>query len=176
MRDLQGNFIPKYEVSTVTISDQLSPFIGLSATFVNNLTSSISTSRTRTIALSLSNNQITENYSKEWTLSLGYRFDNVPLIFGKEKDAKQFNNDLNLTFALSQRDNFTILRRIEENDNELASGTKTTSIKFSADYAFTQRFNMQLYYDQNLGKPYISSSYPTNNINVGVSFILSLTE
>ena len=176
LRDLQGNFIPKYEVSTVTISDQLSPFIGLSATFVNNLTSSISTSRTRTIALSLSNNQITENYSKEWTLSLGYRFDNVPLIFGKEKDAKQFNNDLNLTFALSQRDNFTILRRIEENDNELASGTKTTSIKFSADYAFTQRFNMQLYYDQNLGKPYISSSYPTNNINVGVSFILSLTE
>ena len=176
VRDMQGNFIPQYEVTTITISDQLSPFIGLSATFVNNLTSSISTSRTRTISLSLSNNQITENLSKEWSLSLGYRFDDLPLIFGKDKGAKQFSNDLNLTFALSQRDNYTILRRIEEEDNELASGTKTTTVKFSADYAFTKRFNMQLYYDQSIGKPYISSSYPTNNINVGVSFILSLTE
>jgi len=128
------------------------------------------------MVLSLSNNQITETYGKEWSLSLGYRFDDLPIVFGKDKGAKQFSNDLNLTFALSQRDNYTILRRIEEADNELASGTKTTAIKFSADYAFTKRFNMQFYYDQSIGKPYISSSYPTNNINVGVSFILSLTE
>ena len=176
IRDLSNNFIPQYEVATVTLTDQLSPFISLSATFVNNLTSSISTSRTRTMVLSLSNNQITETYGKEWSLSLGYRFDDLPIVFGKDKGAKQFSNDLNLTFALSQRDNYTILRRIEEADNELASGTKTTAIKFSADYAFTKRFNMQFYYDQSIGKPYISSSYPTNNINVGVSFILSLTE
>lgn len=178
IRDLQNNFVPQYEVTSVTLSDQLSPFIGISATFVNNLTANFSTSRTRNIVLSLANNQITETYGREWSLNLGYRFDKLPLIFGKEKDgdAKQFNNDLNLTLGLSQRDNYTILRRIEEQDNELASGTKTTGIKFSADYAFSQRFSMQFYYDQNIGKPYVSSSYPTNNVNVGFSFILSLTE
>ncbi|MCQ2228209.1 MAG: cell surface protein SprA [Bacteroidales bacterium] len=176
IRDLQNNFIPEYEAATVSISDQLNPFIGISATFVNNLTSSITTSRTRNLVLSLSNNQITETYGKEWSLNLGYRFDNVPLFIGKKGEEKQFNNDLNLTLGLSQRDNYTILRRIEEKDNELASGTKTTSVKFSADYAFTQKFSMQFYYDQSIGKPYISSSYPTNNVNVGISFILSLTE
>lgn len=176
IRDLQNNFVPQYEAATVSISDQLNPFLGISATFVNNLTTSLTTSRTRNLVLSLSNNQITETYGKEWSLNLGYRFDNVPLFIGKKGEESQFNNDLNLTFGLSQRDNYTILRRIEEEHNELASGTKTTAVKFSADYAFTQKFSMQFYYDQSIGKPYISSSYPTNNVNVGVSFILSLTE
>lgn len=176
IRDLQNNFIPQYEITTVTLSDQLSPFLQISATFVNNMTASVNTSRTRTIALSLSNNQITETYGREWAVNIGYRFDNLPVIFGKKDNEKQFNNDLNLTLGISQRDNFTILRRIEEQNNELASGMKTTSIKFSADYAFSQKFSMQFYYDQSVGKPYISSSYPTNNVNVGVSFILSMTE
>jgi cell surface protein SprA len=160
----------------VTLAEQFSPLFSVSATLINNITASIANNRTRQIALSLANNQITETYSKEWTLSVGYRFDKLNLIFGKGENQKSVNNDINMTFAVSQRDNFTILRRIEEGTNELASGTKTTSIKFSADYAFTQRFSMEFYYDQSIAKPYVSSSYPTNNINVGVSFQLSLTQ
>ncbi len=176
IRDLQDNFVPEFEASTVTISEQFNPLFSISATFVNNMTTSFATNRSRTVALSLSNNQVSETYNREWTLSLGYRFDKLNLIFGKGKNAKQTNNDLNLTFGLSRRDNFTIVRRIEELSNELASGTKTTTIKFSADYAFSQKFSMQFYYDQTLSNPYVSSSYPTNNVNVGVSFQLSLSE
>ncbi len=176
IRDLSNNFLPQYTVSTVTLAEQFSPLFSVSATLINNITASIANNRTRQIALSLANNQITETYSKEWTLSVGYRFDKLNLIFGKGENQKSVNNDINMTFAVSQRDNFTILRRIEEGTNELASGTKTTSIKFSADYAFTQRFSMEFYYDQSIAKPYVSSSYPTNNINVGVSFQLSLTQ
>lgn len=176
IRDAQNNFIPQYQVNTVTLSDQLNPLFQLSATLLNNMTASVSNNRTRNISLNLANNQITETYSREWTLSLGYRFDKLNLIFGKEENSKSFNNDLNLTFSISQRDNFTILRQIEEQNNELASGTKTTSLKFSADYALSQKFSMQFYYDQTIAKPYISTSYPTNNINVGISFQLSLSE
>ncbi|MCQ2237300.1 MAG: hypothetical protein MJZ18_09945, partial [Bacteroidales bacterium] len=91
-------------------------------------------------------------------------------------DGTSRNNSLNLTFTLSQRDSYTILRRIEEMSSELASGTRSTNIKFSADYAFTRRFNMEFYYDQAIAKPYVSTSYPTSNTNVGVSFQLSLSE
>ncbi len=176
IRDLQDNFVPELEASTVTLSEQFNPLFQLSATFVNNLTASFSNSRSRTIALSLSNNQITETYSREWSLSLGYRFDNLNFVLGNGSKAKQVNNDLNVSLALSRRDNFTILRRIEELTNELTAGTRTTAIKFSADYAFSQKFSMEFYYDQTLTNPYISSSYPTNNINVGVSFQLSLSQ
>lgn len=176
VRDLQGNYVPKYAVTTVTIAEQLNPLFQLSATFVNNMTTSFGINKQRTLALSLANNQITETYSKDWNLSLGYRFDNVPLFIGKDEDSKKFNNSLNLTFTLSQRDSYTILRRIEEMSSELASGTRSTNIKFSADYAFTRRFNMEFYYDQAIAKPYVSTSYPTSNTNVGVSFQLSLSE
>lgn len=176
VRDMQNNFIPQFEAATVTLSEQFNPFLSISATMLNNITASISNSRSRSVSLSLANNQITETYNREWSLSVGYRFDKLGLIFGKGEDAKQFNNDLNVSLGLSQRDNFTILRRIEELDNELASGSKNFSMKFSADYAFSQKFSMQFYYDQTIAKPYISSSYPTNNVNVGVSFQLTLSE
>lgn len=175
VRDIDDNYVPQYDATSVSIAEQFSPFIGISATFVNNLTANVAINKGRTLTLSVTNNQITENYSNEWTVNLGYRFDNVKFLAGKRKDSG-FNNTLNLTFGLSQRDSYTILRRIEEATNELASGTRTTGIKLSADYAMTQRFNVQFYYDQNLTTPYISSSYPTNNINVGFSFQLQLTE
>lgn len=176
IRDMQNNFIPQFEAASVTLSEQFNPFLSISATMLNNMTASITNNRSRNVVLSLANNQITETYNREWTISVGYRFDKLGLIFGKGEDAKEFNNDLNVTFSLSHRDNFTILRRIEELDNELASGNKNIGVKFSADYAFSQKFSMQFYYDQTLAKPYISSSYPTNNVNVGVSFQLSLSE
>lgn len=175
IRDLNDNYVPQYDATQVSIAEQFSPFIGISATFVNNLTSSVAINKGRTLTLSVTNNQITENYNNEWTVNVGYRFDNVKFLAGKHSEGG-FNNTLNLTLGLSQRDSYTILRRIEEATNELASGTRSTGIKFSADYAMTQRFNVQFYYDQTLTNPYISSAYPTNNINVGFSFQLQLTE
>lgn len=175
IRDLNDNYVPEFDATTVSIAEQFSPFIGISATFVNNLTSSVMINKGRTLSLSVTNNQITENYSNEWTVNVGYRFDNVKFFAGKHSDGG-FNNTLNLTMGLSQRDSYTILRRIEEETNELASGTRSTGIKFSADYAMTQKFNIQFYYDQTLTNPYISSSYPTNTINVGFSLQLQLTE
>lgn len=175
IRDIDDNYVPEYDASTVSIAEQFSPFIGISATFVNNMTANVSINKGRTLTLNVSNNQITENYSNEWTINLGYRFDNVKIFVGKKPNGG-FNNTLNLTLGLSQRDSYTILRRIEEATNELASGNRSTGIKFAADYAMTQRFNIQFYYDQSLTNPYVSSSYPTNNINVGLSFQLQLTE
>lgn len=175
IRDLDDNFVPAFDATTVSLAEQFSPFLGLSATFVNNMTASFALNKNRTLSMNVTNNQITETYGNEWNLNLGYRFDNFKLFVGKKSDGG-FNNTLNLTFGLSQNDNFTILRRIEEGTSELANGTRSTSIKFSADYAMTSKFNIEFYYDQNMTRPYISSSYPNTNINVGFSFQLQLTE
>lgn len=175
VRDIDGNYVPRFDITSVSIAEQFSPFLSVSATLVNNMTASFARNMSRTLTLSIANNQITETYSNDWSLNVGYRFDNLKLFVGKR--AKEgFNNTLNLNFGLSRRDTYTILRRIEEQTSELASGTLGTQVKFSADYAMTSRFNVQFYYDQSLARPYISSSYPTNNISVGFSFTLQLTE
>lgn len=176
IRDLHNNFVPQYDVTTVTLADQFNPLVQVSAVWLSNLTTSVDVRRTRSISLSLANNQVTETYNRQYGFEIGYRFDKLNLIFGHGKDAKQFNNDLNLKFGMTFRDNFTILRKIEELSNELTSGAHVTTVKFSTDYAFSNKFSMQFYYDQNINKPYISSTYPTNNVNVGISFRLSLSQ
>lgn len=175
-RDIDDNFVPRYDVGTVTLSEQFNPFLGLSATFVNNLTTSIAINKTRNLALNVANKQITETYGRDWSLNVGYRFDNVKLFVKKSKRGETSGSNLNLTFGLAIRDSYSLLRRIEERKSELAQGSKTTQIKVSADYAVNSLVNVQFYYDQSLAKPYISSSYPTNNINVGFSLQVRLTD
>lgn len=176
IRDIQNNFVPELQISTVSITEQFSPLLQFNITWINNLTTRAEVKTGRTLSLSLTGNQVIENYSKEYVMGLGYRFDKLGMILGKGSDAKSVTSDLNLRVDFSIRDNFAIIRKVQEQVNQLTSGMKIIALKFTADYAFTQRFNMQVFYDQSINKPYISSSYPINNANYGVSFRFSLTQ
>ena len=176
IRDIQGNFIPQLQISAVSINEQFSPLFQFNITWVNSLTTRGEVKTGRTLSLNLTGNQVIESYSKEYVIGLGYRFDKLNMILGKGSDAKNVTSDLNLRMDFSIRDNFAIIRKVQEEVNQLTSGMKIIAFKFTADYAFTQRFNMQLFYDRNVNKPYISSSYPITNDNYGVSFRFSLTQ
>ncbi len=176
IRDLQDNFIPELQISTVSLTEQFSPLIQFNITWINNLTTRAEIKNGRTLSLSLTGNQVIENYTKEYVIGLGYRFDKLAMILGKGSDAKSITSDLNLRADLSIRDNFSIIRKVQEQVNQLTSGMKIITLKFTADYAFTQRFNMQVFYDKSINKPYISSSYPIKTTNYGVSFRFALTQ
>ncbi|TLX75377.1 cell surface protein SprA [Labilibacter sediminis] len=176
MRDLQDNFWPQYQVNSVTLNETYSPLIAFNITWKNNLTTRIETKKTRTLNLSMSNNQLIENYNDEFIVGLGYRFDKMDMILGSKSGQKKMSSDLNLRADISIRDNIAIIRRIEEGVNQLTSGQKITTLKFTADYVLSDRFNMQLFYDKAINTPYISLSYPTSNSNFGVSFRFSLTQ
>ncbi len=165
-----------YDINAVTISDQLSPLIGFNITWVNSLTTRMEVKKSRNISLSMGNNQLIENYNDELVIGLGYRFDKLPLILGRGGKQKSVNNDLNLRADFSLRDNVSIIRKIQEGYSDLTSGQKIWTVKFTADYALSNRFNMQLYYDTNMNTPYISTSYPITNSNYGVSFRFSLAQ
>ena len=81
-----------------------------------------------------------------------------------------------LRFDFSWRDDISIIRKIQEGYNQLTSGRNVITWKFTADYALSDRFNMQLFYDTNINTPYISLAYPVTTSNVGVSFRFSLAQ
>jgi len=124
----------------------------------------------------LNNNQLIENYNNEWIIGLGYRFDKMDMILGKSNNQKRISSDLNLRADISLRENFSIIRKIQEQSNQMTAGQKITTLKITADYVLSDRFNVQLFYDRQVNNPYISSSYPTYNTNVGVSFRFSLAQ
>jgi cell surface protein SprA len=172
VRNAQGDFVPIYDVNIVTVTEQFSPLIAFNITWVNSLSTKLEIKKSRALSLSLTNNQLIENYNDEYVIGMGYRFDKMNLFLSNKKTT----SDLNLRVDFSIRDNISIIRRIQEQVNQLTAGMRITSVKVMADYALSSRFNMQLFYDTNIAKPYISTTFPITNSNYGISFRFTLTQ
>jgi cell surface protein SprA len=165
-------------MDVISVTEQFGPLIGFDVTMKNSMLARLEYKKTRNIALSFVNNQLTEMRSNEFVIGTGYRFKSVPfkvrsLATGKTVKLK---SDLNVKLDFSIRDNKTVLRRIEVNDNQISTGTRQISINASADYMVSQKLNVRLFYDQTISKPFVSSQIPTSNINAGLSLRFTLTQ
>ena len=128
--------------------------------------------KSRHLALSFANNQLTEVVSSEITLGLGYLFKDVEINLAN----KDFKSDLNLKFDFSIRNNKTILRKIVEDVNQISAGQKVISINTSAEYQLSQKFTIRAFFDKVINNPYISSQFLTSNTNAGISMRFSLAQ
>ncbi|MDE5419360.1 cell surface protein SprA [Labilibaculum sp. DW002] len=174
IQDMSNNFLPMYEANSISINEQFNPLINVDMMWKNNFTTTFEIKRTRNLILSLANTQLTEVASSEFIFGLGYRFDNLGLIIGQGSSQKKFNSSLNLRGDLSIRKNNTIIRKIVDEVDQLTSGQKVVTIKMSADYVLSSRFNLRLYYDRIVNEPYVSLSYPTTTTEFGVSVRFTL--
>jgi len=174
--DLVGDYLPLYEANSISINEQFNPLINVDMMWKNNFTTTFEMKRTRNLILSLANTQLTEVASSELIFGLGYRFDNLGLIIGAGSGQKKFNSNLNLRGDLSIRKNNTIIRKIVDEVDQLTSGQKVVTIKVSADYVLSSRFNLRLYYDRIVNEPYVSLSYPTTTTEFGVSVRFTLAQ
>lgn len=175
IRDMSNNFLPYYEANSVSINEQFNPLINVDMIWKNNFSTSFEIKRTRNLILGLSNTQLTEVASNEMIFGLGYRFDNFGMIIGSGSKQKKFKSDLNLRGDLSIRKNSTIIRKIVDEVDQLTSGQKVVTVKFSADYVLSNRFNLRLYYDRIVNTPFVSLSYPTTTTEFGASIRFTLS-
>lgn len=177
VRDMKNNFLPRHEINSVAINEQFNPLINFDVTWKNNLTSRFQISRSRRVALSFANNQVTETLSQQYSFSVGYRFEDFHLILDFGDREESLPNDLNVKGNVKIRNNLTILRKLDEEvDNMPTAGQRNVVIGFSADYALSNRFNVRLFFDRNVNEPKISRSYPTSNTNFGFSLRFTLAE
>ena len=174
IRDMSDNFLPLYEANSISINEQFNPLINVDMIWKNNFSTSFEIKRTRNLILSLTNTQLTEVASNEVIFGLGYRFDNFGMIIGSGSRQKKFKSDLNLRGDLSIRKNSTIIRKIVDEVDQLTSGQKVVTLKMSADYVLSNRFNLRLYYDRIVNTPYVSLSYPTTTTEFGASIRFTL--
>ena len=175
VRNTLGDFIGPNDINSVSISEQFSPLLGIDLTWINDFETRAEIKTSRNLALSFSNNQITEVLSKEMSFGVGYRFTRMDLIVKTKKSQKAYSNDLNVRADLSFRKNLTILRKIVENGEQLTAGQSNVTLKTTADYMLSDRFQLRLYFDKILNTPYIGS-YKTATTNFGVSFRFTLAQ
>ena len=174
IRDIQNNFLPAFEFNSVSINESFSPLINMDILWNNDLSTRSELKRSRSNALSLANNQITEVLSNEIIVGLGYRFTRMDLIIKTKNSQRAYSNDLTLRTDLSFRKNKTVLRRLAEETDQLTAGQNAVTIKTTADYMLSDRFQMRVYFDKVINEPFTSVSFPTSNTNIGVSFRFTL--
>ncbi|MBE9599628.1 cell surface protein SprA [Pedobacter sp. MC2016-24] len=172
-KDENSNFLPKYQYAQVTIAEQFAPLIGVDTRLKNNMTVNFEMGRTRLLGLSLANSQLAQMSENNMVFGLGYRTTKFRFPFGLLKGVKTDNNmDFKLDIAI--RDNKTVIYRADILDAEVSSGAKNITFRPSVDYILNQRFNVRLFYDSNITKPYTSQTFNTSFSNFGFSLRVTL--
>jgi len=179
VRDVQTDMpIPSspYDISNVSIVEQFSPLIGINMAMKNSMTGKLEYRKQRNLSLNLSSTQLVEAQSDEFVVGVGYLLKDFDVILKLKSDKQsKIKNDLKINADLSYKDIKTLLRKVEENITQASSGNKLFTLKVVADYVFSSKVNIQLFYDRQMSTPLISSSFPVSSTNFGVSFKFMLT-
>ncbi len=175
LRNENGDFLPEYQITSVTVSENFSPLIGVNMRMKNNTSFKAEIKKDRMMNLSIVNNQLSEIKGTELVVGAGYIIKDVKLKFirvGANKKPAQSNLELKVDFSL--RNNQTVIRRIYEGLTQVTAGQNVYSIKLSADYQINTRITARFYYDQIVSKFKTSNAFPTNNITSGFSIRFNL--
>ncbi len=176
LRDLQENFLQKYEINSVSISEQFSPLINIDMNWKNSLNSRFEWKKSRTVTLDLANNQVIDARVNELVFGAGYRFNNVTVILKTQKSQKSFKSDLNVRLDLSIRDNKTLTRTLVEDVNQPVSGVNVFTISATADYVLSDKFSLQVFADHTVNNPFVATTYPTSNTDIGFTLKFTLAK
>jgi len=175
---LSGNYIPIRDISQISIAEQFNPLINVDMTWNNSLLSNFEIKRSRDLALSFANDQLTEVSSSEYIIGLGYRIKNVVLNVkglngGKTKKLK---SDLNIKADISFKSNKTVLRQIVDDVNQISTGQRIISINTYADYLISKNFTIKIFFDKIITNPFVSSQFPNSTTNAGFSLKFTLSQ
>lgn len=165
------NYIGRYEIDQIVISEKFAPLAGLDLTLANDISVRLAYNKTRDLALSFVNNQLTEVLGQEFVIGAGYRIKNLSLSFlsasGRRSGRKPQSSDLNIKADVKIRDDRTTIRWIDQEVNQVTAGKKVVTINFSADYMISSKVNLTLYYDRMATNPFVTSQPYTAQTDLG---------
>ncbi|TWR30675.1 cell surface protein SprA [Mucilaginibacter pallidiroseus] len=173
-RDINNNFLPYYQFSQISVFEQFAPLFGLDMRFRNSMTANFEYRRTRGLSLSLLNSQLAQQNENIMVFGFGYRPKNFRMPFGLFATRGRQNNDVTFKLDVAVRDNKTLIYRADVEGAEISSGSKNITMRPSMDYMINQRFNLNLFYDSNITKPYTSQTFNTAFTQFGINLKLFL--
>ena len=166
--DANGNFYSNILVSNVNLVEQFSPLIKIDFETKSSFQFNAEMKKDRALSLSFDNNLLTEVKGFEYVLGMGYRIKDV-IFSSKLSDDPTgiIKSDIILKLNFSYRNNKTIIRYLDYDNNQLGGGQNIYSAKLTADYSFSKNLTAIFFYDHQFSKAVISTSFPLTNIRSG---------
>ncbi|MBF2709355.1 T9SS outer membrane translocon Sov/SprA [Flavobacterium soyangense] len=166
--DASGNFYNHTIMSNVNLVEQFNPLIRMDFELKNSLKILTEIKKDRALSMSFDNNLLTEVKGIEYVVGMGYRIKDV--IFSStlaDSPTGIIKSDILIKADFSYRNNQTIVRYLDYDNNQLAGGQNLWSLKLTADYSFSKNLTAIFYYDHAFSKAVISTSFPLTNIRSG---------
>ncbi len=164
-----GDYIAPVSMEGVLISEQFNPLIKLSVNMVNSFLLNLSIQKNRSLALSFSNNQLTENTRDGLTMGTGYRFKDLEFHIKAGDKVHDLKSDLVLQFNLTYNSNKTVIRKINQNTSQISSGSRIWVAEVWAEYALSSTLTLRAFFQTNINRPYISNAYPNSTTKGGIT-------
>ncbi|MEO0045799.1 MAG: hypothetical protein RL705_990, partial [Bacteroidota bacterium] len=163
-----GNVYNKIIIGNINLVEQFNPLVRLDFEMKNSFKILAEMKKDRSLSMSFDNNLLTEVQGHEYIIGLGYRFKDV--IFSSQladDPTGIIKSDINVKIDFSYRNNKTIVRYLDYDNNQLGGGQNVWSAKLTADYSFSKNLTAIFFYDHSFSKPVISTSFPLTNIRTG---------
>ncbi len=170
-----NELIPIYVISQVMISEQFAPLIGLNFRTKKKLNLRFDYKTKRDLALNMSNAQVTELNTRDWSVEIGYTKNNMKLPFKDQGRVITLKNDVTFRLNMSISDNRTIQRKIEE-ESTITNGNINIQLRPNIQYVVNQKLNIQLYMDRNVNEPLVSNSFRRTTTKVGTKIVFNLAQ
>lgn len=164
-----GDERPDYIFNNLVLNDAFNPLVRIDFETKSALSMLFEMNMERALSMSFDNNLLTEMQGKEYTLGVGYRIKDVSFTTNIGGSRKRLKSDLNIKADLSLRDNFTLIRNLELDNTQLSAGQYFLSAKLRAEYALSQNLNALFFYDFSFSKYAVSTAFPQQLINTGLS-------
>ncbi|WP_431605804.1 cell surface protein SprA [Aequorivita marisscotiae] len=165
--DQSGNFKVKTLLTNVNLTEQFSPLLRMDFEMNNSVKILAEMRKDRALSMSFANNLLTEIKGNEYIIGLGYRIKDLRIStnFGGKKSV--ITSDLNFKVDLSRRDNITIIRYLDIENNQTTAGQTIYGAQLSIDYALSKNLTALFYYDHTFSEYAISTAFPQTTIRSG---------
>lgn len=167
--DQSGNYKNETLYSNINLTEMFSPLIRVDFEMKNSIKILAEIKKDRLLSLSFDNNLMTEIQGKEYILGLGYRIKDVRIKSNLAGPRKRVVSDLNMKADISVRDNKTIIRYLDLENNQITSGQTIWGLKYSADYTFSKNLTGIFYFDYAFSEYAISTAFPQTTIRAGLT-------
>lgn len=171
----EGKLVPVYVISQVMISEQFAPLVGVNVRTKSKLNFKFEYKTKRDLSLNISNAQITELNSKDWSVEFGFTKNNMKLPIKDQGRVITLKNDVTFRMNVSVSDNRTIQRKIQE-INTVTNGNINFQLRPNISYVVNQKLTIQAYFERNVNDPLVTNSYRRVTTRAGTKILFNLAQ
>ena len=167
--------IPFYIIDRISISESFSPLIGVNIGLENDMNIRTEYRTRRDAGLNFSNNQVTENYTRDIVINYTYTREKFKLPFDVRGQSYVLENALTFQANVTFRNSSTYQKILDRQSIE-TNGNDSWQYRVSVDYDLNQFLNWQIYAERRVNAPRISISSRLSNFTVGTRLRINWSE